>query len=126
MNARKLFGITVPIVIALVSMAGTSSAHSFPEHEDPSAGATVAATPAQVTIKYDAPIEKLFDSLQVLDAAGQDKAAGAPQVSADGHELSVSVAPLSPGEYTVKWRVVCTDTHHTEGSYSFTVQGNTK
>ncbi len=126
MNARKLLSVTVPIVITLVSTASTASAHSFPEHEDPSAGATVAATPVQVTIKYDAPIEKLFDSLQVLDAAGQDKAAGMPQISADGHELSVSVTPLSPGEYTVKWRVVCIDTHHTEGSYSFTVQANTK
>ena len=123
MNARKLLSIEVSIAIALVSTAGAASAHSFPEHEDPSAGATLAATPAQVTIKYDAPIEKLFDSLQVLDATGQNKAAGTPQVSADGHELSVPVAPLSPGDYTVKWRVVCIDTHHTEGSYSFTVQG---
>jgi copper resistance protein C len=123
MNARKFFSITVPMVIALVSIARVASAHSFPEQENPSAGATVAAPPAQVTIKYDAPIEKLFDSLQVLDTAGQDKAAGVPQVSDDGHQLSVSVAPLNPGEYTVKWRVVCIDTHHTEGSYSFTVQG---
>jgi methionine-rich copper-binding protein CopC len=124
MNARKVFG--TGIVIALVTIGRTAAAHSFPEHEDPSAGATVAATPAQVTIEYDAPIEKLFDSLQVLDATGQDKATAAPQVSADGHELSVPVAPLSPGEYTVKWRVVGIDTHHTEGSYSFSVQGNSK
>jgi len=122
MNARKLFGVVV--VFALVSMARVTSAHSFPEQENPSAGATVAAPPAQVTIRYDAPIEKLFDSLQVLDAAGKDKAAGAPQVSDDGHELSVTIAPLNPGEYTVKWRVVSIDTHHTEGSYSFTVAGN--
>jgi methionine-rich copper-binding protein CopC len=126
MNSKKLSRIAVPIVITLVTIVRGASAHSFPEEEIPSAGATVAAPPAQVTIKYDAPIEKLFDSLQVLNAAGQDKAAGAPQVSADGHELSVSIAPLSPGEYTVKWRVVCIDTHHTEGSYSFTVQGNNK
>ena len=124
MNARKFFRIGV--AIAVVSISRTALAHSFPEHEDPSAGATVPATPAQVTIKYDAPIEKLFDTLQVLDAAGRDKAAGAPQVSADGHELSIPVAPLSPGEYTVKWRVVGIDTHHTEGSYSFTVQGANK
>ncbi len=126
MNARKILRVAVPIAIALLSTARAASAHAFPEHEDPAAGATVAATPAQVTIKYDAPIEKLCDSLQVRDAAAPDKAAGAPQFSADGHELSVSIAPLSPGEYTVKWRVVCLDTHHTEGSYSFTVQGNNK
>src|SRR5579859_6739314 len=86
-----LIGLTIVITPA-------AWAHSFPEQESPAAGATVAAPPAQVTIKYDAPIESLFDSLRVLDAAGQDKAAGAPQVSDDGHELSVPVQGLAPGQ----------------------------
>jgi methionine-rich copper-binding protein CopC len=122
MSARSVIASALPIIAALAMQTGVASAHSFPEEEIPSAGATLAAPPAQVAIKYDAPIESLFDSLQVLDATGQDKAAGAPQVSADGYELSVPVAPLAPGDYTVKWRVVCIDTHHTEGSYTFTVK----
>ena len=122
MNARSVIVTAVPIIAALAILTGVASAHSFPEEENPSAGASLAAPPAQVSIKYDAPIESLFDSLQVLDATGQDKAAGAPQVSADRYELSVPVAPLTPGDYTVKWRVVCVDTHHTEGSYTFTIK----
>ncbi len=31
------------------------------------------------------------------------------------------VKPLTPGDYTVKWAVVCIDSHHTQGSYVFTV-----
>jgi copper resistance protein C len=112
---------TVLTIVLTIVTTRAAWAHSFPEQETPSAGATVATPPAQVTIKYDAPIEKLFDSLRVLDASGQDKAAGAPQVSADGYELSVPVSALGPGQYTVQWRVVCIDTHHTEGSYTFTV-----
>jgi copper resistance protein C len=122
MSARSVIASALPIIAALAMQTGVASAHSFPEEENPSAGATLAAPPAQVAIKYDAPIESLFDSLQVLDATGQDKAAGAPQVSANGYELSVPVTPLAPGDYTVKWRVVCIDTHHTEGSYTFTVK----
>jgi methionine-rich copper-binding protein CopC len=122
MKARSVIASAVPIIAALVISTGMARAHSFPEEENPAAGATLTATPAQVSIKYDAPIESLFDSLQVLDATGQDKAAGTPQVSADGYELSVPVASLTPGDYTVKWRVVCIDTHHTEGSYTFTVK----
>lgn len=117
--AKLLFTILILLMIAAASAAW---AHSFPEQESPAAGETVATAPSQVTIKYDAPIEKLFDSLRVLDAAGQDKTAGAPQVSDDGHELSVPVSTLGPGQYTVQWRVVCIDTHHTEGSYIFTVK----
>jgi methionine-rich copper-binding protein CopC len=114
--------LTVLLMMPMIAAGPVSWAHSFPEQESPTAGETLTASPAHVTIKYDAPIESLFDSLRVLDAAGQDKAAGAPQVSADGYELSVPVSSLSPGEYTVQWRVVCVDTHHTEGSYTFTVK----
>lgn len=121
-SCGKVLAIGFPLSVLMVAAAFMAQAHSFPEQESPAAGATVAGSPTQVTIRYDAPIEKLFDSLSVLNAAGQDKAAGAPRLSADGNELSVAVAALEPGQYTVKWRVVCVDTHHTEGSYTFTVK----
>lgn len=98
-------------------------AHSFPQLQSPAAGQTLETPPSRVTIKYDAPIEKLFASLQVLDAAGNNEALGAPEISPDQSTLSIRVGPLKPGVYIVKWRVVCVDTHHTQGSYSFTVEG---
>jgi len=122
MNPRA---VTVVGGIVLTSIVGVAaaSAHSFPEQESPSAGAALSEPPAQVTIKYDAPIEKLFASLEVFNSAGHNEAIGKPEVSPDGWQLSVPVNKLPPGEYTVQWRVVCVDTHHTQGSYSFTVAG---
>ena len=35
--------------------------------------------------------------------------------------LAISVGPLAPGLYKVVWHVTSTDTHKTEGSFSFTV-----
>jgi methionine-rich copper-binding protein CopC len=99
------------------------SAHSFPESETPAAGQTLNEPPSEVRIKYDAPIEKLFAQLVVIDSSGQNLAQGAPTVSDDGYSLTVKVPPLKPGNYLVKWRVVGIDTHHTEGSYSFSVAG---
>jgi hypothetical protein len=96
-------------------------AHSFPEQQTPAAGAILTAAPAEVSIKYDAPIEKLFAKLEVVGPDGKNEAAGAPQVSADGYTLSVKVGALGPGAYQVKWGVVGADTHHTQGSYTFTV-----
>jgi len=96
-------------------------AHSFPMEESPAAGQQLGTAPSEVTIKFDAPIEKLFAKLEVTGAGGQNLALGAPQVSDDGIRLSVKVPALKPGDYTVKWAVVCIDTHHTEGSYTFTV-----
>jgi hypothetical protein len=98
-----------------------ASAHSFPEKESPSAGEKVASPPSEVVIDFDAPIEKLFAKLEVVGADGQNQAAGAPQVSDDGRRLSAKVSALKPGDYMVKWAVVCIDTHHTQGSYTFTV-----
>ena len=109
------------LVAIVVSNAMVAAAHSFPEEESPAAGQNLAAAPSEVTIKFDAPIEKLFAKLEVTGADGQNLAVGSPQVSDDGIQLSVKLGPLKPGDYTVKWAVVCIDTHHTNGSYTFTV-----
>jgi methionine-rich copper-binding protein CopC len=107
----------------VVSGATGASAHSFPEVETPAAGQTLTAPPSEITIKYDAPIEKLFAKIEVLGPDGQNVAQSGPVISDDGYTLSVKVRPLKPGEYLVKWGVVCVDTHHTQGSYPFTVAG---
>jgi len=109
-------GIAIAMSIAIVA-----SAHSFPESQTPSAGQRVSSSPAEVIINFDAPIEKLFAKLEVTGADGKNEAAGAPQISDDGRRMSVKVASLKPGDYTVKWAVVGIDTHHTQGSYTFSV-----
>ena len=114
--------ISVAAVVAIaMSSAIVASAHSFPESQTPSAGQKVSSAPAEVTINFDAPIEKLFAKLEVTGADGKNEAAGEPQISDDGRHMSIKVAPLKPGDYTVKWAVVGIDTHHTEGSYTFSI-----
>ena len=120
MTTLKMSISAAGIAIAM-SIAGVASAHSFPESQTPSAGQKVASALTEVTINFDAPIEKLFAKLEVTGAEGNNEAAGAPQVSDDGRRLSVKVALLKPGDYTVKWAVVGIDTHHTEGSYTFSI-----
>ena len=112
------------LILLLPSMVSLSSAHAFPETETPAAGQNVTTSPAEIAIKFDAPIEQLFARLQVLDTAGKDQAAGAPQVSDDARTLAVKLVPLKPGHYTVTWSVVCVDTHQTNGSYDFTMAGS--
>jgi methionine-rich copper-binding protein CopC len=116
-----LFGTCLLSLFATVATATAVWAHSFPEEQNPAAGQTLAAAPSAVSIKYDAPIEHLFAKLEVVDGAGNDLATSQPEVSSDGRILSVKVKPLKPGDYTVKWAVVCIDSHHTQGSYVFTV-----
>ena len=123
MNARILPLLCLILLTLIGSVTISAWAHSFPEQETPSAGATLNEPPPRVIIEYDAPIEKWFASLKVLNSAGPNVAQGPPEVSPDGGKLTIPVNKLPPGEYTVQWSVVCIDTHHTQGSYSFTVEG---
>jgi copper resistance protein C len=124
MKMRRLILTTGLAIGSLVCWSAPLLAHSFPKTEQPAAGQTLSTAPSEVSIKYDAPIEQLFAKLQVLDAAGNNMAVGQPLVSSDGYTLTVKVNALKPGTYTVKWSVVCIDTHHTQGSYSFKVAGS--
>ena len=117
LSRLTLLGVSLTVIAVRGALA-----HSFPADETPAAGATVLAPP-QVAIKFDAPIEPLFSQLQVVDASGKDVTAAKPQVDPDNLTLSLNVPPLKPGQYTVKWAVVCIDTHHTNGSYEFVVSG---
>ncbi|HXR35815.1 MAG TPA: copper resistance CopC family protein [Candidatus Binataceae bacterium] len=115
---KKLCGLIMGLML---SAAPAAWAHSFPQRQSPAAGETLTSPPSEVSIKYDAPIEKLFAKLEVVGPDGKNEATSAPQVSADGRTLSVKLVPLKPGEYEVKWGVVGIDTHRTQGSYTFTV-----
>ncbi len=123
MKTRKLLMLSGSLMTAIVVGATSAAAHSFPEQETPVAGQTLPAPPSEVRIKFDAPIEHLFAQLHIVGADGQDKAASSPEISDDGYTMTVKLSPLKPGDYTVKWAVVCIDTHHTNGSYAFTVSG---
>ena len=121
MKILKILIIGLPLLTGVVIGMSVASAHSFPQKETPSAGQRLPAAPSEVTIKFDAPIEKLFAKLEVISADGKSETVGQPLVDPSAMTLSAKLEPLKPGDYTVKWGVVCIDSHHTEGSYVFSV-----
>ena len=121
-STSSLFGALL-LMAAIVAGVTTASAHSFPERETPSAGQRLSAPPSEVTIKFDAPIEKLFARLEVIGTDGRSETLGRPRIDPSARTLSVKLTALKPGDYTVRWGVVCIDSHRTEGSYVFTVVG---
>jgi copper resistance protein C len=123
MKIFKMLTFGAPLLAGVVTGVSVASAHSFPQKETPSAGQRLSAAPSEVTIKFDAPIEKLFAKLEVISADGKSETVGQPLVDPSAMTLSAQLEPLKPGDYTVKWGVVCIDSHHTEGSYVFSVAG---
>jgi methionine-rich copper-binding protein CopC len=87
--------------------------------------AVLARVPARVQLWFNERLEAQFCTLSVWNAAGQQVDSGDVQVGPeDRKKLSVSLADLGPGIYTVRYRVLSVDGHIVENQFSFTVQGH--
>ncbi len=115
----------VVMLCAALVFAATATAvfaHAHLVNANPAVAATV-ASPSTIRLVFSEGVEAKFSGL-TLTGPGGAAALGAPSVEA-GHQnvLIVPVAKsLSPGVYTVKWRAVSVDTHHTQGTFEFTVK----
>ena len=111
-------------LIIMFSLAGLSlaQAHAFLDHADPKVGSTLTASPTVIKAWYTEELEPAFSKIKVFDATGKEIDNKDVKVDAtDKALMSVSVPNLPPGTYKVKWSAVAVDTHHTTGTYTFTV-----
>ena len=102
--------------------AGAVSAHAFLETSVPPVGGTVQQPPAEVSIHFTEGVEPLFSTITVQDAAGARVDTGGVHLEGDDTHLAIGLKPLTAGTYKVIWHATATDTHKTQGSFSFTVQ----
>ncbi|MDQ0823006.1 methionine-rich copper-binding protein CopC [Arthrobacter sp. V4I6] len=119
---RQLLGAVLGAMIlvsALVGAAAPASAHDAAESTSPAPGATVAMPPEKVSITFNKNPLTLGSQIVVTDAAGNSWAEG--NVEIVDNVASQALKPGAPaGAFTVAWRVVSSDSHPIEGSFSFT------
>lgn len=113
---RRHFFLACALMLAAASQV---HAHAFLDHAAPVVGSTVHGSPSQIKLWFTQTLEPAFSTVRVLDAANRqvDKS----DAKAAAALLQVSVPPLAPGRYRVVWRVLSTDTHVTEGDFTFDV-----
>ena len=103
-------------------LAAPAGAHAFLDHASPAVGSTVHTAPTQVKLWFTEELEAAFSTVQVSKAGGERIDKDDVRLDpADATLLSVSLPPLAPGLYRVKWRVLSVDTHATEGDFTFDV-----
>lgn len=115
------------LVCALAAAAGLgpppASAHAVLVASVPARRATLAEPPAQVELTFSERLEAAYARLAVETAGGtrvdRNDAALAP---GDDRRLRISLPPLEPGTYTVRFRVLSIDGHVVESSFAFTVR----
>jgi copper resistance protein C len=109
----------VALYLFFLTVSAVAYAHASLTHASPSAGSTVSAAPHEVTLTFTDTLEAAFSNLAVTDASGVEVSQGRAQVN--GNTMHIGLKPLNVGVYKVNWRAVSTDTHKTEGSFTFQI-----
>ena len=116
MRISSVFGV-IPLLLLLA--VGEASAHAMLDHAEPRVGNKVATAPREVTLWFSQKLEPAFSTITVTDSTGKRVDTGKTRVS--GSQMSISLRPGGSGTYRVQWRVLSTDTHTTDGSFTFQV-----
>jgi copper transport protein len=109
---------------ALAAVAGAllptgAAAHPYLVSAEPAAGATVHASPEQITILYTEGLDAPYCSVVLVAPDGSERTV---PVSASGTRLTASPPALPAGTWVVRWTVVGEDGHRVVGDYPFNVQ----
>ena len=98
-------------------------AHAIVVRRSPAEGGVAAGNIGKVDVWYDAGIRDSLAALAVVSEGGErvDKRDAAID-SADAAHVSVSVNPLTPGKYTVRYRALSADGHLVSGAWDFEVR----
>ena len=121
---RSVASAALPVALALLTSAGTASAHARPLTMAPQPNARMDAPPAHIIINYDDAIDPSGSSLALLDATGNPVATATDPVTGDRMASISPMADLTPGPYTVGWTSLdATDGHEAQGFYTFVVGG---
>jgi methionine-rich copper-binding protein CopC len=120
-SAIRIFIAALSLLFLTVS-AATVDAHASLSRASPSGGSALSTAPQEVTLTFTDTLEAAFSKLTVTDANGTEVSQGKAQVNAN--VMRVSLKPLSVGIYKVNWRAVSTNTHKTEGNFTFSVDAH--
>jgi copper transport protein len=116
--------VLLALVLALAAaavLAPAAFAHSVLIGTQPGNDVVVPQSPDQVVLEFNEPVDVSLGSLRVFDGQGQEVDQG--EVSQPvATEVAVGLEPeLTPGTYTVAWRVVSADSDPISGAFVFHV-----
>lgn len=107
--------------LACSLLATPAFAHAFLDHAVPPVGGSISASPSELQLSFTQDVVVAFSGVHVSGPGGAAVPTAKP-VSGPANTLHVRLGHrLKPGTYVVSWHVVSVDTHHTSGTYRFTI-----
>lgn len=120
----RIVGAWAGVVAAavLASSPGEATAHALVLESVPAQGATLTAPPTHVFLRFNSKLEKRLSHVSLAPEKGKPVAL---PISVNGQDqpdqIDLPLAPLAPGAYVVRYKVLAVDGHITEGILRFSV-----
>ncbi|GGC77824.1 hypothetical protein GCM10011512_00470 [Tersicoccus solisilvae] len=120
MSRRRAVALALVLTLAGLGLgAPAAQAHDQLTGTTPGDGATVSTVPETITLRFNETPIALGAQVKVLDPAGDDQADGSVRIT--DTTAAQAIKPGAPaGRYTVDWRIVSSDSHPIEGTFTFT------
>ena len=110
-------------VVGLGLLPTAALAHAVLVKSIPAQRSSLTESPPRVELWFNERLEPAYSRASVTDEAGtQIDLRDALVSKEDARRLSLSLPPLRPGRYSVKFRVLSVDGHVVESSLTFTVK----
>jgi copper resistance protein C len=108
--------------LAFALAATPAFAHAQLEKASPAVGGTV-SRPSEIRLTFSEGVEPKFTKVSLTGPGGAVPLGAAKTESGNQAVLIAPITkPLAAGVYTVHWHAVSVDTHHTQGTFQFTVK----
>jgi len=104
--------------LALITIAVTASAHAHLQKSSPADGSVITTSPANLVLNFSEAARLTALSIQ-KGSEPEQKLKPLPTTAAQ--QISVPLPALTPGTYSVSWRVVSDDGHMMSGALHFTL-----
>lgn len=119
MLVRRTLAAMLALLLVFFGTSTAAFAHDAVTGTLPADGSTVDTVPEKLEISMSNTPASIGSEVQVLDASGTNWATGGVEVL--DRVATQAIKPGAPaGKYTVKWRLVSSDSHPIEGEFTFT------
>jgi copper transport protein len=127
MNQRRQLrlagGVMLGLLLGLLLATSNVRAHALLVRSSPEANAILSTAPATIELWFSEPLESGFSDVYLINTQGEEIGRGESTVDADDHfHMTLPLADLPPGIYTVVWRTLSqADGHEWIGSFPLTI-----
>lgn len=110
-------------LLACLALPVAAGAHAVLVKSSPARRAVLASSPARVELTFNERLEPAYSTVSVSAADNVRVDDGKVVVGPENpRRLSVGLASLKPGTYSVKFRVLSVDGHVVEGTFPFEIR----